>query len=109
MAIRIPKHVHEIEFKKLQEEYEIEFGKVEDQEATAYYSKQELVHLYAQNLSFWSSRLIDDPMHMTQIDDVARRAICENSCINLRQYLKKNEIEEDVNQILDDFKSSQSL
>ena len=101
MAIRIPKEIHEKEFAKLKQEYERQFGDTSKQDTTIYYSKTELVHTYAQNLLFWSSRMIDDPRHMVQMRDVARRAICENSCINIRKYLKENEIEDDVNAILE--------
>ena len=103
MAIRIPKEVHEKEFNKLKEEYQSQFGDVEAQETTVYYSKKGFAHTYAHNLLFWSSRLIDDPMKMTEITDVARRAICENSCINIRKYLRENNIEEEVDNIINDF------
>ena len=101
MAIRIPKEIHQQEFAKLKQEYERQFGDVADQDTAIYYSKTELVHTYAQNLLFWSSRLIDDPQQMRQMKDVARRAICENSCVNIRKYLKENKIEDDVNAILE--------
>ena len=100
MAIRIPKDVHEKEFNKLREEYQSQFGDIEEQGTTVYYSKKELAHTYAHNLLFWSSRLIDDPMKITEMTDVARRAICENSCINLRKYLKEQNIEEEVDNII---------
>lgn len=101
MAIRsIPEEIRKQEMSKLQKEYEKQFGDVSEQEATVNYSKTELAHIYAQNLLFWSSRITThSPRHVMK--DIARRAICENACMNIKKYLKEIEIENDVNIIIE--------
>jgi hypothetical protein len=100
MAIRsIPEEIRKQEMSKLQKEYEKQFGEVSEQEATVNYSKTELAHIYAQNLLFWSSRITTRSPRMMK--DIARRAICENACMNIKKYLKEIEIENDVNIIIE--------
>jgi hypothetical protein len=106
MAITIPKEVHEREFNKLKEEYEREFGSTQDSGSVVYYDKLEMAHSYAMNLLFWSSRVVHDPSQLRGIDDVARRAICENSEKNLRAYVDEKGILRDVDDILSRFKET---
>ena len=101
MAIRsIPEEIRKQEMAKLQKEYEKQFGEVSEQEATVNYSKTELAHIYAQNLLFWSSRITTSSPRM-MMKDIARRAICENACMNIKKYLKEIEIENDVKIIIE--------
>lgn len=100
MAIRgIPDEIRKQEMSKLQQEYEKQFGNVSEQEATVNCSKTELAHIYAQNLLFWSSRITTRSPRMMK--DIARRAICQNACMNIKKYLKEIEIENDVNMIIE--------
>lgn len=103
MATRIPKEVHEKEFNKLKSEYEIEFGDVTEEADSVYFTRLDISRTYALNMMFWSSRIVEDPLKLASIEDVARRAICENSCLNLRKYLTEHGIDKDVQDILDTF------
>ena len=100
MAITIPKDIHNQEFNKLKEEYINDFGYVTEDKEKVFYTKTEMVHTYAQNLLFWSSRVTNDPSDLKTINDIARRAICENSTSNIKNHLKENNIEKEVTSVL---------
>lgn len=100
----IPKHVHKEEFNKLKEEYVNDFGYVTEDTETVFYTKTEMVHKYAQNLLFWESRITNNPSDLKTINDIARRAICENSTHNLKNHVKENNIEKEVLSVLSELK-----